>query len=69
MEAIISATKTAALACGLDDVGTIEKGNIADIIVVNGDPLEDIALLQNMNNIDIVITEGNVQVKGGKIIL
>lgn len=67
MEAIISGTKTAAEACGLKDVGTIEPGKKADIIVVDGDPLEDISLLQDREKIEVVITEGKVQVEGGRL--
>ncbi len=67
MEAIVSATKTAAEACGLRETGTIEKGKLADIIVVDGDPLGDISILQNLENIDIVIKEGDVKVENGRI--
>jgi imidazolonepropionase-like amidohydrolase len=67
MEAIIAATKTAAMACGLVDVGTLEESKIADIIVVNGNPLKDIEVLQKKENIDIVITEGKVQIMNGKL--
>ncbi len=29
-----------------DKLGTVEKGKLVDIVVVNGDPLEDIRILQ-----------------------
>ena len=29
-----------------DDLGTVEKGKLADLVVVNGDPLADVAILQ-----------------------
>jgi len=67
MEAIISATKTAAEACRLADVGTIEPGKKADVIVVDGDPLEDIDVLQDRERFRVVITEGRVQVRDGKL--
>ncbi|MEO1716726.1 MAG: amidohydrolase family protein [Planctomycetota bacterium] len=44
-EAIKTATINAADLCGLDNVGTIEAGMVADIIAVEGDPLEDIEAL------------------------
>jgi imidazolonepropionase-like amidohydrolase len=49
MEAIVSATKTAAELINMDDkLGTINAGKIADIVAVKGDPLADIALLENI---------------------
>jgi imidazolonepropionase-like amidohydrolase len=61
MQAIIAATKTAAEAIGIDNmVGTIETGKIADIIVVEGDPLEDINILHEENRIKMVMKEGVV---------
>lgn len=68
MEAIISATKIAAEACGLKNVGTLETGKIADIIVVEGDPLKDITILQDKNKINTVIKEGNIVIRNGNII-
>jgi imidazolonepropionase-like amidohydrolase len=61
MEAIQSATKNAASALRLDDkLGTIEKGKLADIIVVEGDPLKDIGLLQKKEKIKLVMKEGTI---------
>jgi imidazolonepropionase-like amidohydrolase len=46
MEAIRAATVTAARLLRMDDeLGAIEAGKLADIIAVNGDPLEDIGRL------------------------
>ena len=48
MEAIQSATLRAAQMQGVaDDVGTVSAGKFADIIVVDGDPLQDITVLQH----------------------
>ena len=42
MDIIVAGTKNAAHVCGLDNtLGTIEKGKIADLLVVIGDPLAD----------------------------
>jgi imidazolonepropionase-like amidohydrolase len=68
MEAIVSATKTAAEACGLKDVGTLEPGKVADIIVVDGDPLNDIDVLQDRERFKMVMTEGRVQIDDGALI-
>jgi imidazolonepropionase-like amidohydrolase len=48
-EAIVAGTKTVAEVIGvIDDVGTLESGKLADIIGMQGDPLQDIKLLQNV---------------------
>ena len=44
MVAITSATSGSARACGVhEDVGSLEAGKVADIVVVRGDPLADIS--------------------------
>ncbi len=58
MEAIKSATVNAADLLGISDrLGSIEKGKIADIIAVSGDPLKNIQALGAMN---FVMKEGVV---------
>lgn len=47
MEAIVAATKVGAEVCAASDrLGTIEKGKIADLVVLAGDPLKDIKQLR-----------------------
>lgn len=59
MEAILSATRIAAGAIGLSHmIGTVEEGKLADLIVVEGDPLKDIKILQNKNNIVAIMKDG-----------
>jgi imidazolonepropionase-like amidohydrolase len=49
MQAIVGATYNGAALCGLDkSVGTLESGKIADMIVVQGNPLEDIRAVQRV---------------------
>jgi imidazolonepropionase-like amidohydrolase len=58
MEAIRSATMGGADLLRISDIlGTIEKGKIADIIAVNGDPLKDITV---MERVVFVMKEGVV---------
>jgi len=56
MDIIVAATKNAAYVCGMDkEIGTVEIGKKADLLIVDGDPLEDIYVL---NNAKIVIHSG-----------
>ncbi len=58
MEAIQSATVTAAELLGMQDkLGSITEGKLADIIAVNGNPLEDISLL---GKVSFVMKDGTV---------
>ena len=62
MDAIVATTRTAAQCLGWDDrIGTLESGKLADIIVVKGDPLADIALLKDNDNIELVMKNGAIQ--------
>jgi imidazolonepropionase-like amidohydrolase len=45
---------------GLDDLGRIEEGYIADIVVLNGDPSEDIHLLKDTENVLAVMRDGQI---------
>jgi len=48
MQTIVAATKHGAHVCGLEaEVGTVEPGKIADLLVVDGDPLADMNVLKN----------------------
>jgi imidazolonepropionase-like amidohydrolase len=50
-QAIVSATKSGATACRrLSDLGTIETGKLADLLILDGDPLADI---RNIANCDL----------------
>jgi len=59
MQAITAATGIASRTLGLDKkVGVIEKGKIADLLAVTGDPLKDITLLQDQARLAMVMKEG-----------
>jgi len=58
MEAIQAATSVPAHVMGVDtEVGTVEVGKRADLIVIHGDPLQDI---HNTRNVESVITNGTM---------
>lgn len=62
MGAIEAATRVNAEILGMaDKIGTVEPGKEADLVVVKKDPLKDIKVLQEMDNISLVF-------KGGKIV-
>ncbi|MBA7671164.1 hypothetical protein ES703_79316 [subsurface metagenome] len=64
MDAIVAATKHGAMACFMgDETGTIEPGKFADIIIVDGDPLADIKILQDLERIKLVMLEGKVEIR------
>jgi len=63
LEAIEAGTRVSARVLGLDDkLGTIEEGKLADIVLVQGNPLDDINILLKPENIRLVM-KGGVLVK------
>ena len=52
MEAIVGATRGSARSCWIDDeVGTLEAGKQADVLVVDGDPSQDITALRSVADV------------------
>lgn len=62
MGALISATRTNAEILGIDnELGTIEPGKIADLILLEGDPFENISLFADYEkNIPLIIKDGAI---------
>ena len=61
MEAIQVSTLESARLLKMDDrIGSIEEGKLADLVVVDGDPLQDIGLLRDKARIAWVIQDGDV---------
>jgi len=59
MDTIVNATAGAAEACGIEqDVGTLTSGKLADLLILDGDPLKDIRALKDIMTI----------VQGGKVV-
>jgi imidazolonepropionase-like amidohydrolase len=64
MEAIVSATRTNAELFGLaDEIGTVEEGKIADLVVFDRDPLGDPEVLADASRVRLVV-QGGAVVKG-----
>lgn len=62
MEAIISGTRLAAETVGLGSrTGVLEADRLADVLVVRGDPLKEVKLLQDRDKIVLVTVGGRVQ--------
>jgi imidazolonepropionase-like amidohydrolase/cyclophilin family peptidyl-prolyl cis-trans isomerase len=58
MDAIVAATRNIAAAYHkLNDLGTIEKGKLADLVILDADPIDD---LNNIRKISTVMKEGQV---------
>ena len=58
MRALLCATSAAAQCMKRPDLGALEAGRLADIGVVEGDPLTDIRLLQRRENMKLVMKAG-----------
>jgi imidazolonepropionase-like amidohydrolase len=58
-QTLVAATKTAAEALGLDErIGTVAEGKLADLIIVDGDPLREPQLLSDPARIWLVLQLG-----------
>jgi imidazolonepropionase-like amidohydrolase len=63
MDAIVAATRTPAEMLGLaSEVGTVEKGKVADLLIVEGNPLRNIRALRNIR---WTVREGELRTPGG----
>jgi imidazolonepropionase-like amidohydrolase len=59
MQAIVASTRNAAQLLHLDAyVGSLEVGKLADVVVVNGNILEDIASITDQANVQLVLKGG-----------
>jgi imidazolonepropionase-like amidohydrolase len=61
MEALLAATRIGSETLGMEkELGSIEAGKLADLIVVDGDPLQDIRILQDSSRISLVMKGGEI---------
>ena len=68
LEALTAATGVAARACRVDSlVGTVEPGKMADLIVVNGNPLADLAILTDPGRLWLVLQSGTAIARCGTL--
>ena len=64
-EALVAATRDSARILGMDDkLGTIEPGKLADILIVEGDPLTNLGALSNVAE---VFRDGHWVVRNGEV--
>jgi len=57
MEVLVSSTRTAARAMGRQDIGTLEPGRLADLVVLDADPLASVA---NLRRVRLVARGGEI---------
>jgi imidazolonepropionase-like amidohydrolase len=61
MEGICAATHGSAVALGLSsELGTVTPGAVADLLVVDGDPLADVRLLRDPERVSMVVQGGKI---------
>ena len=58
MQALVAATSRAAECIGMKSVGMLEAGRYADVLVVDGDPLSDIRILEQRARLKLVMKGG-----------
>lgn len=67
MEAIVCSTKTSVECLGIqDETGTLEVGKAADVVIVNGNPVEDIKAMHNVNTI---VAQGKLAKREGELLI
>jgi imidazolonepropionase-like amidohydrolase len=57
-EGLVAATANGAAALGLDEVGVLRPGAVADLLVVDGDPVAEPRLLLDRSRISLVCRDG-----------
>jgi len=59
MEAIVAVTKTASECIHMaKEIGTLETGKLADLLIVDGDPLADISIMKDREKLRLIMRGG-----------
>ena len=58
MEVIVASTSKAAECIERPDLGALAAGNAADVLVVDGNPLDDISVMQRRDKLHLVMKAG-----------
>jgi imidazolonepropionase-like amidohydrolase len=59
MEALLSATRTGGeLMARGDELGQLKEGYLADLLLVRGNPLQDVSILQHQANLAMIMKDG-----------
>jgi imidazolonepropionase-like amidohydrolase len=59
MDVLVSATSKAAECIGRNDLGALAPGRLADVLIVDGDPLNDISVLENRECLKLIMKAGS----------
>jgi len=60
MEVLLSATRVNAEIFRMEDqIGSVEPGKLADLIAVKGNPLKDLRIFQNQDNLHLIMKGGH----------
>jgi imidazolonepropionase-like amidohydrolase len=60
-EALTAATRLGGEIMGMgDDLGQIRPGYLADLLLIRGDPTQDVAILQNRENLAVIMKDGQL---------
>jgi imidazolonepropionase-like amidohydrolase len=60
MEVLLSATRVNAEIFRMEDqIGSVEPGKYADLIAVKGNPLKDLRVFQNQDNLHLIMKGGS----------
>jgi imidazolonepropionase-like amidohydrolase len=60
MQALVAVTKTASECIHMaDEIGTLEPGKLADLLLVDGNPLDDVTMLMNRDKLLMIMQGGS----------
>jgi imidazolonepropionase-like amidohydrolase len=60
-QALVCATRNGGLAMRSEgDLGTLQAGMLADMVLVDGDPLQDVSIITDMNRLAMVMKDGEI---------